>query len=216
MNKAYLLSCKPQSLHATSIKNFIVQQSLFQNIQDGYTSIIQDTEFLKSLEERDYLFLLDLDHTYADMVSFIRQHTAVKVIVILKINLLESNKIKSILENHSVGVVNLNAHIDCLSECIHSLSNKDYYMCDYTKDWVINNIIEGKGEATFKNFNKNELKILELAKKGYNIDMTAEEMDLSRNTVAAYRSKMLRKATAKSFSELVYLSSKNEQFMHLQ
>lgn len=213
MKKAYLLTGKQQTLLSVTLQKYIESFKMFEAVRESTYNSSTLVELLPNIQDHDFIFLLDVDDKYTDCVLKIREYCQAKIVVIMKNSLLDSYKIKLFLENHSVGVLNLKSHINSLSECIDTLLTRDYYMCDFTKDWVINNIIEGKTETTFKNFNTNELTILDLAKKGYNIDMTAEEMNLSRNTIAAYRSKMLRKANAKSFSELVYLSSKEEKNM---
>src|SRR5690606_34578418 len=60
---------------------------------------------------------------------------------------------------------------------------------DFPKDW--------------SEFTSVETKIVELAKQGLNLEETARELSLSKNTVAVYRSRILKKTEYGSFKKLI-------------
>lgn len=84
---------------------------------------------------------------------------------------------------------------------IHSEDEQIILSNDIQKELLNEMISYNKIDIDYTDIEK---KIISLAKTGNNIKETAKKLGLSTNTIAAYRSKILKKSKFKSFNKLVF------------
>ncbi|GEM_PF-6864798 len=86
-----------------------------------------------------------------------------------------------------------------------ALITKSYekiHLCSYNNNWIIETLVANKTHPTKKDLNSTEQEIVRCAKAGMSIKETAQALNLSVNTIAAYRTKITRKLGYPSMRQL--------------
>lgn len=178
---------------------------------------IQDYDNVWSeLIDNNIPFLFWEEEYINDILSFIKEFRNVKSdkpIMILEITELSVAEIKMLIGFGHIIIMSKNISMDELQSNINQLEN------GYNQDWMIDKYIQHKllhhlltpeqNNASYQ-FKNTEIAILKSASKGNSIKQIAEEIDLSPNTIAAYRTQMLKKSGMQNFSQL--LSYYNNQY----
>lgn len=153
------------------------------------------------------LFLWEAE-VKSDVISYIEEYRNLyptAPVIVLEINELSIAEIKMLLAFKHI--ILLSKHIS-----IHSIHDHIEELVTGDKDWVIDPNIQQKllnellypkemqQDCTFSN---TELAIIASASKGNSIREIAAEMHLSPNTIAVYRTKMLRKSGMHRFAQLL-------------
>lgn len=117
------------------------------------------------------------------------------------------SQIRKLLTYENIGLISSQTNEVYLHEFIgERLSRKDKFSISRDiQSLLIKSVIEPR---IFPNNDWSELtsvetKIVELAKQGFNLEETAKELLLSKNTVAVYRSRILKKTEYGSFKKLI-------------
>lgn len=130
--------------------------------------------------------------------------------VIIDMEKMNQHEIREVAKLGSVAIVSSKASKNDLLVCINKLENEQVVLCPQMQDRIIHNLLEkydNRDSKGSKEFSKTEQAIIETAKKGYSMKEAAEELNLSKNTIAAYRSKIMKKADVKSMAQLISILS---------
>ena len=112
-----------------------------------------------------------------------------------------------LIQNQTVGraIIDFNTSKEEMFECIDKLLiNKGRWIMstDIITSLLDNLLIEDRTDTHI--YTGTEQKIIELAKQGASIIEMASALHLSKNTIAAYRSKLLQRSGAKSMGQLIF------------
>lgn len=208
MKSALILTNKLNTILTEGIEMLLKKSEQYDNIYQLKYNELDDfvADITLSKPTIIYVFFPDKFET---IYHKLRKVTNAKIVLLDDHKMYVNYNINELIKLHKVGIVNLHCVSNNLIECELALEDKNYYICSSTKDYIINDLINSQDQYSDFGFSKLERQILDLAKQGYNIQMTAKYMDLSKNTVAAYRSRMIKKADLKSFTELIFLRESN-------
>jgi len=101
------------------------------------------------------------------------------------------------------GVIGKTAKADALIDCIHEVANGGQYLSDEIREIMARD----NGERAVP-FTSREIELLRYFARGLSINDTAEELKLSRHTIAAHRRKMMAKTNTSSITGLLSAAQK--------
>jgi len=133
--------------------------------------------------------------------------------VIIDMEHITQQEIREYVKQGKVAVISSKASTKDLLLCIEKLDHEQVALCPHIQDRVIHSLLEKQDNRDIRGcrqFNKTEQAIIETAKKGYSMKEAAEELHLSKNTIAAYRSKIMKKADVKTMTQLISILSERE------
>lgn len=118
---------------------------------------------------------------------------------------IQEDIIRKVMSFGKIGIASTHISIQEVNNYIHEIQDKNFVLSDDYKEALINAVLHKKSSFHQLSIllNNKEQKILDAAKKGFNIKQTAEMLNLSKNTIAAYRSKMMRQAGVHSIASLI-------------
>lgn len=192
-------------LFADSFAKFIEFTSLFRSVNVFYHE--QDLmQYLIRFRTTDTLYLF-VDYYMKDrsLPGFLndlkRLSKNTKIIVVSSIT--NSYLIQDLLKYSPDGIIGKAASADELIDCIHEVANSRVYISS-----ELRNILDsGKDEQNVP-FTLREIELLRYFSKGLSIKETAEELGLSKHTIAAHRRKMMAKTHTTSITGLLAAAQK--------
>ena len=116
------------------------------------------------------------------------------------------NDLKRLSRNIKVIVVSCISNsflIHALIDCIHEVANGGQYLSDEIREIMARD----NGERAVP-FTSREIELLRYFARGLSINDTAEELKLSRHTIAAHRRKMMAKTNTSSITGLLSAAQK--------
>ena len=116
---------------------------------------------------------------------------------------LQDYAIKALAAFPKVGIVSALCNAEEWMHLMEQVSKDKVVLCSSTKDVMLRSIMEPKSRSNNYKFTPTELAIIRASRNGASIIQTAEELNLSANTIAAYRSKLLKKSGFKTMGQLL-------------
>ncbi|MBX9449321.1 MAG: helix-turn-helix transcriptional regulator [Taibaiella sp.] len=143
-------------------------------------------------------FILQLDQTLSDEIS----------LLLIDFNKSRVETICNLISvNRKIGIVNPYISVDEFEHYLIEFLNSD-------RKWILSNDIQqhvidylfsyqGKKSLSGTTLTSTEQQIINLAKQGYSISQMADRLHLSPNTIAVYRSRILKKSGKKTMTQLL-------------
>jgi len=192
-------------LFADSFAKLVEFTSLFRTVNVFYHE--QDLmQYLIRFRTTDTLYLF-VDYYMGDrsLPAFLndlkRLSRNIKVIVVSCIS--NSFLIHDLMKFSPDGVIGKTAKADALIDCIHEVANGGQYLSDEIREIMARD----NGERAVP-FTSREIELLRYFARGLSINDTAEELKLSRHTIAAHRRKMMAKTNTSSITGLLSAAQK--------
>lgn len=124
-------------------------------------------------------------------------------VIIINKNNLDLKAVKEFKNFTNVILFNANSSSEEFFTLLSNFDDSKLLLCKINQSILLDNIINEESAHYTSKFSKVEANILDCADKGYSIVETAEALQISTNTVAAYRSKILKKMGASSILQAV-------------
>lgn len=207
----YIVSAKTDSLVQLTVKNWLLQSEHFGSITEFSLEQLLLLPAESIVESIVFLFYRDEETaaTLLPAIAALRDNDIFNPVLIIDFDSINLSQVREILLLEGTSVVS--AKISG-SELLHYLQtvvlnsrvvSKDIY--DRILDSFLSsgNGFEGGTGDLNKLFSDQEQSILESAINGLSIRETADALGLSPNTVAVYRSRMIKKAGIRSFRKLL-------------
>lgn len=192
-------------LFADSFAKLVEFTSLFRTVNVFYHE--QDLmQYLIRFRTTDTLYLF-VDYYMGDrsLPAFLndlkRLSRNIKVIVVSCIS--NSFLIHDLMKFSPDGIIGKTAKADALIDCIHEVANGGQYLSDEIREIMARD----NGERAVP-FTSREIELLRYFARGLSINDTAEELKLSRHTIAAHRRKMMAKTNTSSITGLLSAAQK--------
>lgn len=188
--------------HALFTDSFTLLLEKFGNFDEVHVLNNHDERldyFLKNPRKEIYLFLdYYLENQLGiEIIADIRRiNKKVKIIILSSVT--QAVAIRTILSARPEAFVSKIAGFDVVIECLAKLSNGENFYCPIVAD-----ILHEASKVEEVLLSSREIEILEYFAKGYSVNQTAEEFDLSRHTVVSHRRKMMKKTKTNSITELL-------------
>lgn len=205
MDKILIMSSSKMQIYVEGIKTILESTGQSQvlhkiiegNFNDKVIMIFQPT-----------IILIILDDIVNQKLNYINTHIESNFpFLIIDLIKMENDKLKEILSfKRKMGVVSASMSSEQLLHYIEHLhhTNQNWILSHDIQERIINEFLNDSNPKTNKaNYTDIELEIARLAKKGYSIVDMSKHLDLSPNTIATYRSKMLKKSGLKSMNQLI-------------
>ncbi len=210
MNKANFtnlsaLVLDDHKLFADSFAKLIEFTTLFRNVNVFY----QEQELIQYLvrfRTSDTLYLfLDYHVTEKPLPTFLndikRVSNNAKVIVVTSVA--SPYLLNDLLKYNPDGIISKTAPANEVINCIHELAAQKTFICPDIQKILLNH----REEADMP-FTPREVELLQYFSKGSSINQAAEELGLSRHTIAAHRRKMMAKTQTSSITALLAAAKK--------
>ena len=123
-------------------------------------------------------------------------------IVFTYLSELQEYDIKALATFKMVAIVSAMCTAEEWTSYMEQISKDKVVLCARSKDVMLRSIMEPNNVHNYK-FTNTELAIIRASRKGASLIQTAEELNLSANTIAAYRSKLLKKSGFKTMGQLL-------------
>lgn len=139
-------------------------------------------------------------------ISRMQDQSLFPAILIITESFPSISQIRKLLTYENIGLISSQTNEAYLHEFIgERFRGKDKFSISTDiQSLLIKSVIEPRGfPNNWSEFTSIETKIVELAKQGFNLEETARELLLSKNTVAVYRSRILKKTEYGSFKKLI-------------
>ncbi|WP_236978981.1 response regulator transcription factor [Membranihabitans maritimus] len=194
-------------LFAESFGNLIEQMDIFRNVH----TIFDDRELVNYLmnERSGFQIYLFADFylqgkTFIPMINELRRiHNNFVIIIVSSVT--NPILINEILSYPIHGFLSKSSKTPEIIDCKNSIDSGKLYISP-----TIQKILDESGTAFKLPFTDREIEVIQYFAKGLTVDETAAEMNLSRHTVAAHRSKMMNKAGCKNIIQLLAFARKVE------
>lgn len=204
----YVVSTQRRRLLVAGISGWLTLLGKYDNIftmdSDDFNSNSKDIILPDSL----VLFICLGEHENIVISEFVKlvkmDNNDIPVLVMDIHSSMRVAEVKEILMMKKCGVIRGDFTETEVLGYIDSLYHHDWLMCDRVKLMLLSSVPEQEKSIQLKldQYSTTEQRIIEAAQRGLNIVETAEEIGLSPNTVAVYRSKLMKKAGIKSMAKL--------------
>lgn len=199
----HIVCSKPDALFPYSLRNLLEDTLRFEKVLLG--SFDQTQGFIEGTSSAEKTLWI-LFHDHADeknmaLAKVIRSRHNNGSLLLLLLDKMNPDMIRSFIQLGKVGIVNANISISELLTYIGEVPEKNFILDNSLQETLLQSFLQPDLGSIC--FSKREREILALAEKGYNIHKTAETLNLSGNTVASYRSRILKRAKAGSMIELL-------------
>lgn len=146
-----------------------------------------------------------------DSIAGLQQRQPDALLLVVIQTSISTEDIKRLISLGGMGIISMSVSAEKLVHFVEEIRSRKYQwvfsndiLSSFIKDTYLPASKQTAGDDIYTSkFSFKENQIIQLAKKGFTISETAEELTLSKNTIAAYRSSILRKSGAKSLFELV-------------
>lgn len=194
-------------LFSEALASLVEQMGIFRNV---YVHS-DDRKLIQSLiNERSgfqiYLFadFYLKDKTFIPLINEVRRiRNNLKIIIVSALN--NPILINEILSYPINGFLSKDDSTPEIIDCVNSIDKGELYISPKIQELIDNSQVESRLPFTDR-----EIEVLQFFAKGLTVDETAAEMNLSRHTVAAHRSKMMNKAECKNIIQLLAFARKVE------
>ncbi len=196
-----IITARPDSLMPNGLAVALQQSGQYRSSVVGYTDIHETLSFSNVLPV--FLWEAGWEATILDSLQTIRQ-TQDKVLVIAQDNI-GREQLRTLVMQGKTAVVSGNISLRELQGYIRRLLEEDrrwIFSPDILTGLVDDLLVGEPGALNQKALSMKERLVVACAQRGCTIAETAEELNLSQNTVAAYRTRILKKTGAKSINEL--------------
>lgn len=208
----FIITDNPNSIYVSIIKRTLEEELLTDvvAISPQHDFIIKNSD--ESSDSVLYVFLgEDGMNLLIKRLQSVRTYSQASFLVLFadKADEVIYPYIKQMVTLGNIAVINIQ-HIAYqeLKEMLLGLKKKKYILSDDIKEQILDYALNDKSvavelENSKLHLNQKEKEILSAAIRGCNIQQTAEVLNLSSNTVAVYRSKIVKRANVKSIFELI-------------
>lgn len=197
----FIISSNPNSLFSQGLALALQQKGHYQVSTIAYTDIPQSQSYSHTLP----LFLWHQNEQQKIFESIEAvQKTQPKVFIIVQ-DTISKEQIQSLVQRGKIAIADIGISVEELYQYIQELQagNKEWVFSPGIISVLIEQLFSPASQATATQLNSKEQQILDCARKGYSLKRTAQELNLSKNTVAAYRTRILKKAGTKSINQLI-------------
>lgn len=200
----YIISRTPNSIFPEALSITLSLKGCCAAISKGYKDI--QSEELKSKNFISILLWSSEDHT--QIINYIRKWSELQIrTVVIAPLYINKSQIQAIVKAGKTAIIEMEASIDELIHYIHQsiyTNGHGWVLSPGMVAALMDELLHPKSEPSkLRQLSESEMSIVQLAQKGYSLVDTARQLNLSKNTIAAYRSKILKKTNFKSFSQLV-------------
>lgn len=213
-SEVYIVSDEIDKLVVTGISSWIFQTQKFKTV-----NAIKVADFLEHSMSTGsnsflviYICLGSNENSYNDINAILsRRVEGVSLLVMDIFSVLEGIHIKRILTEPNAGILCGNLSGDEVVDYIDGLQKLGWVMSNSLKEQLVDNMDVSKSTESIatSSYSAKEKRILEAAIQGLSLKQTAEAVGISANTVAVYRSKMMKRAGVRSISELIRIVNEN-------
>lgn len=202
-------SQKPETLFSAGLK------ALLQHTGKYEVGVIPFAEIKTIIQASDFLLLFlwtkGEEPRILDRINTIRTTGGMQqpILVVIDQYGIDNQQVKQLIAFGRLGIVSTCISRQELFRYIDNLHNEN-------RTWVLSGDIQAAlldhlfiSASTTSTYNttselsEREQQILNLTQRGYSIDQIAETLILSKNTVANYRRKMMKKVGVRSMAELL-------------
>lgn len=207
----------------TNTPNNILEQSIKAWLLHSFeVKLVETSSFdltKKFKPETLFLFLLlksnNANNEISSVVNNIRSKGFNNHILVIDFDNINITQVRHLLAVPNCSIVNGNASEQQILNYLQQLLYQERVISSDIQERIIDAFLLKESKQQKRNsafdlngFSKLEQAIIDMAIKGFNIQETAAKLELSPNTIAVYRSKMLRKSGLGSFVQLVSESLK--------
>ncbi|MBX9449708.1 MAG: helix-turn-helix transcriptional regulator [Taibaiella sp.] len=178
----------------------LIKENIFDSIST-YKIFEQD----KNIGE-DVPVVLGFQFQTTEMVKYLENlcnHYPLKPKIIFYFIPLAEATLKSLIKKSRIALINLSCTTPEIKSIIERLEVENIVLCTKTQHLLLKSITSEDIKEKQDIFTDMEKDILYTAKQGKSIRECAEILQLSHNTIAVYRSKMIKKAGVKNMVQLV-------------
>lgn len=200
MRTAKFITDNPNSFIWSGVRNMLIKENIFDSI-----STYKIFELDKNTEE-DVPVVLGFQFQTMEMIKYLENlcnHYPLKPKVVFYFIPLSEAILKSLIKKSRIALVNLTCTTTEIKAIIERLEAENIILCTKTQHLLLQSIASDEIKEQQDVFTDLEKDILYTAKQGKSIRECAEILQLSHNTIAVYRSKMIKKAGVKNMAQLV-------------
>lgn len=200
MRTAKFITDNPNSFIWSGVQNMLIKENIFDSIST-YKIFEQDKNI-----EQDVPVVLGFQFQTMETVKYLENlcnHYPLKPKIIFYFIPLSEATLKSLIKKSRIALVNLTCTTPEIKSIIERLEVENIVLCTKTQHLLLKSITSEDIKEKQDIFTDLEKDILYTAKQGKSIRECAEILQLSHNTIAVYRSKMIKKAGVKNMVQLV-------------
>lgn len=206
LRKITLISSAPAAMATLAMRAALVRE----NVCDAAEII--DTGDLDHLNQyagdgfSGYIMILVNDHSRCLLHSYIDKlnRSSRRSIIFLTFIDLSYEEVKAYCKQcYKLAIIDQAATAAELKAHIEELHVKEFVICKRTQNMLLSDMTSDSSKN--KELSSKQRRIIELYEKGFSIQQTAEQLQLSAHTVAAYRSRIIKKFNTRSMAEVVFL-----------
>lgn len=207
--KIILYSTNKQSIYTQAVRLLLVEE-LAGSV--NCLSFKTENDFVVVDEDYDMIVLLGagiaMPQFIEELTRIGKQHKETPVVCIME-KVCALDEFKAIVTATSIkGILISASAVELLRNFLQNThTDTGLYICPILKDHIVSDFLQESSDDSKYNkemiFSANEFKILKYAAMGMSIAEIASTLNLSPNTIAVYRSKMIRKSGTKSIAQLI-------------
>lgn len=200
-NALYLTDCKDCYL-LNAMGSYLKGLLPFKSFE--HLPISNDGDYKFDTSPKTYILT---NHVRQQKDDFIKLIEDIKIanpdnkIIVFCLDVIEFKYLKDIISKGVNGVISKYASEAEVININEKIYEHKFQLCSTFQELVLNNSFNNVEYE--QNFTEKEMMILNEAIKGSDIKQTAENLNLSPNTVAVYRAKMLKKTGMNSMQQLI-------------
>lgn len=205
-NRKLFLCCdQPDNLFVVCFKDWLIRSERFNSVN---IIVYENIELMPIEDEGKQILWAFITSNYSNTnmlnyIKYINTLSANFYALVVDLIRMGTKEVKQILTLKRTGVISASIPSLHFYKYIDQIFIQDRVMSPDIQEMLLEELFSFSNEGNVSNFNKKEQAILDAATKGLSIKDTAVELNLSTNTIAVYRSKMIRKSGVSTFAQLV-------------
>lgn len=202
------------NLFSAAFLTFVSSELACSDIK--YLSVFEPLASAYPLQQHKVIVLLLQD--FEIVVKKIRQLRDMGVqgpITIVNFFDLDLNKVKTLRTLSDLVVCNINTPAHEFLKLLDTQEPVKFLLCSYNSNQIVKSFLEDDFMPEgMPGLSKVECEIIDCAEKGFSITQSAEYLGRSPNTIAVYRSKIIKKFNCSSINQVCVKLKRKEQHMH--